>query len=179
MTHNAVLLPSTSVSFSFAQVSYLSLSSSLSFCSHRCTAQRSGWWELSGYSVCLSPSLTRLVYVCVRVFTTAMSLGCVIEMEMSQSATAVVCHLSPALASAFHSGALVFVTRSFCGHMPAIVGPSFRSAGPRGGSVKSAGNNDYLHSPDFISWPNYSVTNPRSVSRWFHRLCVATCSSVA
>lgn len=45
------------LSFSFTQVSYLSLSFLLCVCSQWCTVQRSGWWEFIAYSVrvCMRP----------------------------------------------------------------------------------------------------------------------------
>ena len=60
---------SCSAPFSFTQVSYLSLSSLLSVCSHWCTAQRSGWWEFIGYGVCVracrAVRVSVIVCVCV------------------------------------------------------------------------------------------------------------------
>lgn len=76
----------------FSQVIYLFLC----VCSHHCVARRSGWWDCARPRrahavVCMFDSLW--VTVCPSVCT-ATALGCVIEMEMSQSMAAVVFHLA-------------------------------------------------------------------------------------
>lgn len=190
-----LLLSSFSLSFSFPQVSYLS-PVLLAFCLQPPVHSSEKWlmgvhWvqcvcvraEPVHAHVAVSVCLTVSVCVCPSVCT-AMSLGCVIEMEMSQSATAVVCHLT---LHSLHCSSSSKLTLSVCDSVFACLYPcvsvcscwqylalQFRFSGPEEAVWKCNQLVIKIISLTFTQ----SHMHPHSVSSWFPWLCVVTYSSL-
>ena len=145
------------------------------------TAQSSVCGPCTCSCVCLSLGERVCVHPSTR---TAMSLGCVIEMEMSQSATAVVFHLT---LHSLHCSSAAKLTHSVCDSVCMAeclcvyvcvrwhyLAPQFLTWGP-GETVWKC--NQLVITIISVSLINTQM-RPGSVSSWFPWLCVVTQSSL-